>query len=309
MYIVLTNPKAGNGKALKVYDSIQKDPRFKRHKCRSFHTEYEGHAELLIQSIASIHYQVIKAVIVIGGDGTIHEVINGLSKHHEIPIALIPAGSGNDFSRGVGIQKQGLELFRHIMDHPDRVSIYPGLIIEHGGEGHTGKYFFNSTGAGLDGEVVHISNDPIFRAKLKKFRLDSLHYVVALVKVLKRYYPIAVEIEIDGKKVKYKRITLVTVTNHPFFGKGMKIAPNADIYSPSFSVIIIQPLAKWKILLLFLSVFLGKHTALKEVHEVTGRSITLKVKEQGVFQVDGQTLKYKECKIEKSQHPRTILIG
>src|SRR5690625_2788740 len=99
MYLFIVNPIAGNGRGIKIFLELKKLALFSELKTRVFVTEYKGHAKEIAQEISqSAITNTLEAVTVIGGDGTLHEVVNGLSK--DIPIAFIPAGSGNDFYRG-----------------------------------------------------------------------------------------------------------------------------------------------------------------------------------------------------------------
>ncbi|MFC7061475.1 diacylglycerol/lipid kinase family protein [Halobacillus seohaensis] len=309
MYIIIVNPEAGNGKALRLMQTIQKDPLFLEKNCRSFQTEYQGNAESLVQSIVTIHHDVVDAVIVIGGDGTLSEVFNGLHHFPTIPVGIIPAGSGNDFARGAGISSGGLEQFRKILNTPERFTFYPGVCYKYFGDQRSRRYFINSIGVGLDGKVAHFSNQQSFRKRLKKWHLHPFNYVIALLRVVYSFKPVSVDISIDGRKLKLKKASLFTIANHPYFGNGMKIAPKANLSKQTFSIISVKPLPKWKVIGLFVSVFFGKHTKLKGIHEFQGKSITLESSELLLMQADGQNLDCHKCTIEKSAKPRVILIG
>ena len=103
MYIFIVNPTAGNGKAEKIYRRLKETDIFKKMNIVSYHTDYKGHAEELIEQLYTFYdKRTIEAIVVIGGDGTMHEVINGL-KNWQVPISFIPGGSGNDFIRGISM--------------------------------------------------------------------------------------------------------------------------------------------------------------------------------------------------------------
>ena len=288
MYLLIVNPQAGNGRADRLFELIQKDPLFKEKNCRTFRTAYEGHAEKLAEQIAEIHHEHVKCIIVVGGDGTLHEVVNGLRHYPEIPVALIPTGSGNDFSRGIKSKMKGVSLFRKIVKNPKRLSVHVGNYVTNGRYKHGKRLFVNSIGFGLDGELVQLANKHQFRKWIKRLRLHSFIYPIALLPVLRTFEPINIEIEIDGDKEPTERATLVAVTNHAYYGGGMKIAPHADIKKKRFSVTIIDPLPKWKFLMFFVTVFLGKHTLLKEVRVKEAETFKITSKQAIPYQVDGQ---------------------
>ncbi|GGF05790.1 diacylglycerol kinase [Halobacillus andaensis] len=308
MYIVITNPKAGNGKAKRLLEAIQKDELFTLKNCRSFQTEFAGHGKTLIESVLRTHHTPVTGIIVIGGDGTLHEAVNGLINYPDLPIGFIPSGSGNDFARGLGLRLQGVELFRKLVTCPNASRIRIGQVTcIHHNQKTKDYYFLNSLGTGLDSEIAFLSNDSHFRKQVKKWRISRLQYVIALFKTMKKFKHVEAEVDINGRRVKYKSFVLTTIANHPFFGKGMKIAPKADVNSSSFSVILIEPLAKWRIVVLFLSVFMGVHTKLRKVHELSGSSINIKSTVPILLQLDGQSYRCEECHVKKTDHALVIL--
>ncbi|WP_101844780.1 diacylglycerol kinase family protein [Halobacillus sp. Marseille-P3879] len=307
MYIVITNPKAGDGSAFRLLELIQKEPLFRSNNCRSYQTEYNGHANTLVKSIVKTYYSAIKAVIIIGGDGTIHEVINGLAPWPELPVGIIPAGTGNDFARGLELKSQGITLFRKIMSQPNIVKFKIGQVDILAGQRSATLYFINSAGTGLDSQVAATANESVFRRKLQKSRLGRLQYLFAFLKGMKRFKYVQAEVDIEGRRVKSKTFTLAVIANHPFFGKGMKIAPKSHLTSPKFSIILIEPITRWKLIFLFATVFAGKHISLKKVHEVRGSSIKLKGTESLLLQLDGQIYRCDECRIKKTKESRLFL--
>lgn len=309
MHIVIINPKAGYGKANEIFRTIQKDPLFKKENCRSFFTRQEGHAEKIAAQIAEIHHEHIKAVIVIGGDGTLHEVLNGLSQHSKIPVAVIPAGSGNDFARGIHLKLRGLHLFRKILKNPDHQHIYCGYYFLNGRHKYGRRYFLNNIGFGLDGAVVAIANQFVFRKWLRRFYLQRLLYPISLIRVVSRYNPITIELAVDKGRLIEENVTMVTIANHAYYGGGMKITPKANIRSSNFQLITISPISKWKLIGFFLTVFIGKHTIFKEVRVREASHIYVKSKQAIPFQVDGQGSQCYECEVGVSTAPRIFCRG
>ena len=117
LLLFIINEKAGNGRGQKVWKQLKKELEGKNTHYRSFHTEYPMHAEEVARQLAYKYKNRIEAVIAVGGDGTIHEVVNGLVDHPTVKIGFIPAGSGNDFSRGFHVPASPLEAFSSIMEN------------------------------------------------------------------------------------------------------------------------------------------------------------------------------------------------
>jgi diacylglycerol kinase (ATP) len=306
MYILIVNPIAGNGRGMKVYENLKLDPLYKSMNCRTYFTEYEGHATTLTAQIAKMYTDKIKAVVVFGGDGSLHEVINGLSKYPSINIGFIPAGSGNDFARGCGLKGKGVELFRQILTNPHWLAYWFGKVTKEHNQKKKETLFANSVGFGFDALVAKKSNKAKYKKWLNKLGLGSVSYLVALFQVLISFKPKKVELILDGKKLDFERAWMVTITNHPYFGGGMKIVPHAQINKHYFYGLVIDGISKWKVLFLFFTVFLGKHTKLKEVHTFTANQIIVSVKGGIDYQIDGNTGHCYTCSINKANQENMV---
>ncbi|MBH0230197.1 diacylglycerol/lipid kinase family protein [Halobacillus yeomjeoni] len=309
MYIVIINPNAGSGKGKQLFEQLKEDELFKKKNCRTFLTEYDGHAERVAEQVAAIHHDVIKCVIVIGGDGTLYEVLNGLRKHSNITIGFIPVGTGNDFARGIGQSDKGVDLFRKLITSSDKKMIYTGKFSKRQSSHRRTRLFMNCIGFGLDGYVASYANRPSFRRWIKRFRVRPFTYPIALVVSLMNYKPIEMDMEIDGVKKSIKESMMVTISNSPYYGGGMNIAPGADITKPYFHVLIVGPISKWKLLFLFVTVFFGKHTIFKEVTQIKAKSVKISSPHPLVYQVDGHVGSCSECTIQTGEDQRAILIG
>ncbi|QTN00126.1 YegS/Rv2252/BmrU family lipid kinase [Sediminibacillus dalangtanensis] len=306
MYIFIVNTMAANGRGLKILKKLESDPLFQKSYCRSFRTEYRGHAEKLAQQVAEIHKEQVECVIVIGGDGTLHEVVNGLQHHSWIPVAFIPAGSGNDFARGVGMASDPLAIFRSIVSKRRYKSYWPGVYLT---DNRTKKYyrhFVNNLGFGLEAEVTAAAE----RIKSKKWfsllKLSRWSYLLGLLVVIKEFKPLRIILNLDGERRQLDNVWMITISNHPYFGGGMKINPTAKIQPGSFSVLTVENITRWKLLLLFMSVYWGKHMNLKEVSHFQVSSLTIDSETPIQFQTDGQVGTCKSCQVSKEADSRKI---
>ena len=90
------------------------------------------------------------------------------------------------------------------------------------------KYFVNSLGAGFDAEVVKLTNESKMKKYFNKIGLGSLAYVGSVIRLLFSYKLTNMIVELDERTYKFEKVWFVTVSNQPFYGGGMKIAPKAD---------------------------------------------------------------------------------
>src|SRR5699024_9082645 len=137
------NPTAGSGRATKIFSKIQASQLYKDIESRSFLTKDKGHAEKVVRYLVKEQSNNnISAIIVIGGDGTLHEVVNGIGKRH-IPVAVIPCGSGNDFARNFSIRKNPLTILKSIIKGSSETPYWLGNYTMSNGNR---RHFVNSIG-------------------------------------------------------------------------------------------------------------------------------------------------------------------
>lgn len=301
MYIFIVNPVAGNGRAKRIFSEITSSYLYHQIKSTYFFTKYEGHAEEIIKNIIEDHANVVEVIIVVGGDGTLHEVMNGLATE-QIPISFIPGGSGNDFARGCSIKEGPIDILQRII-HQNRSKPY--WLGTYKTDRATTRAFVNSIGFGFDAEIAKVVNESFYKNILNTLRLGKISYIIALIQVLFRFKPMTVEIELDGHHQIITDCWMMTVANHPYYGGGMKIIPQATIQPSKFPVLFIRSISKLKILSLFFTVFTGSHVKYNEVEifETAKIKITANSNDELTFQVDGETSSCKSCLISKQSKP------
>jgi YegS/Rv2252/BmrU family lipid kinase len=301
MYIFIVNTKAGNGRAKRIFSKLKNTARYQKMESTYYYTEYEGHAEEIVRSLEN--KKAIDAIIVVGGDGTLHEVINGVN-HHDMPIAFIPGGSGNDFARGIGLREKPLEILERVAEGRADIPYYLG---NYSLDDTKKRNFVNSMGFGFDALIAKKANYSFYKQILNFFNIGKLSYVLALIHILITFKPMEVELQDNGKVRKLKGCWMVTITNHPYYGGGMKINPTAKVQPNKFSVLLIHSISKWKVLALFITVFTGKHIHYREVEIFDTTSLKITSKQGMDYQVDGQTDTCYSCDITKERQGISIL--
>ncbi|MRH42807.1 YegS/Rv2252/BmrU family lipid kinase [Aquibacillus halophilus] len=305
MYIFIVNPIAGKGQGLKILNKLKKNILFKQIPSRCFITDYPGHAELLARQAVKMYPTQIKSLIVIGGDGTFYEVLNGTSSHRSVPLSFIPAGSGNDFARGYRIKGNPSKILKRIIEGNSTLC-WPGSFTINERQSQPPKLFANSIGFGFDAQIVKTANQSKYKGWLNKWNLGTLTYVIALIDVLRKFKPKTIELVIDGQKRKLENVWMVTISNHSYYGGGMKIIPNTKIQPRVFPMLIIKNISHWKVLALFVTVFWGGHIRFKEVSIEYISSLQISSDSLIDYQVDGQYGTCYSCKIMKQSTTREI---
>ncbi|MCX8002672.1 MAG: diacylglycerol kinase family lipid kinase [Anoxybacillus mongoliensis] len=266
----IVNPSAKNGKCKKIWFKIER--RLRRHRI-DYHvafTQEQGDGTKLAQQFAEQKHEPF-ILIAVGGDGTIHEVMNGVAKYDHVAVGYIPAGTGNDFARGIKFPITWRKALNQMLlsvegIHVDSYDIGAFKSTKQG-------VFVNSVGCGFDAHISRKANASKWKQILNRLYLGKFVYVFYLLKEMFLYKPTVIQLTVDQKQYTFSKAWLVTVANHPYYGGGMKIAPFAQSNDQRFDVVVVDDVSRLKLLSLFATVFWGGHIRMKEVHTFQGKHI------------------------------------
>ena len=246
------------------------------------YTEGVGHAIELAREAVNNGCRFLVAV---GGDGTVHEVANGilLSKElNEATIGIISTGTGSDFIRSAGIDRDYIKACSSLTGTRRRL-IDVGVVEYHkDGQGHR-RFFINSSGVGFDAAVAETSN------RLPKFLGGTIPYIIGLLKSLAGYKNKPVTISM-GDKIESKRILSVVVANGRYFGGGMRVAPLADIDDGLLDVITVGDMGKLELLKAFPTIYKGTHIHHPKVEMEKTTQVRIESTEKFLVHADGEFL-------------------
>jgi len=233
-------------------------------------------------------------ILLFGGDGTIHRNLSQLVKLG-VPVLIVPAGSGNDFARALGLRhvRDSLAAWRRFCARRDNVrTIDLGVITPLANAGgtpapHDSRHYFCSVaGVGLDGEVARHANG------LPRWLRGHGGYALALAPAIFRFAPLPVKIlapEADGWTTRSDQPTLLAAfANTSTYGGGMKIAPHAQIDDGQLDVCVIGGIDAFKLFCMFPTIYSGRHLGIREVKYF--RAARLRVKTESPLDVyaDGE---------------------
>jgi len=217
-------------------------------------TVYPGHAIDLAQQAGEQGYEM---VIAVGGDGTVHEVVNGLMKIPEDKrpvLGVVPAGSGNDFSHGIRASRIPTEALVHALEG-EASTIDLGLMTdEHGRK----EYFDNTLGIGFGANVTIRSH------KLPFLRGFPMYLTAVIQTIIFDHIPMRMQIETDGQKWQESVIYLV-LCNSPREGGGFFIAPEARIDDGLLNYAMIAHCSRPMMFRIVPEVMKGTHGRFKQV--------------------------------------------
>jgi len=212
-----------------------------------------------------------EGVIAVGGDGLLHIILQ-LVVPFQVPFALIPAGTGNDFVRTLGwdLNRIDEQLNRVITTKSSSIDL--GLV--------DGEWFGAILSTGFDSIVNE-------KANTMQWPKGPMKYNAAIAIELPRFKPRNYEITLDDRTISTQAM-LIAVANGRSYGGGMLVCPNANINDALFDVMVLHPVSKFEFLKVFPRVFAGTHISHPAVEIVRSRNVTIESK--AVAYADGERI-------------------
>jgi len=268
MWLLLINPKSGNGRGDKVGKLVKQELNALGIQYLDVSADSAQESQKNLKSKLKEN-QRFEGLFLIGGDGTVNLAVQELVGSG-LGIALIPAGTGNDFARTLNLKlKNPEQLISHYL------SSRPSLI-DVGKVGE--KYFVDVLSTGFDSMVNE-------RANAMKRIKGRAKYNISILLVLSTFKPKSYRFSIDGFSFESKAM-LIAVSNGICYGGGMKVTPDAKIDDGLFDILILSPVSKFEFLKVFPKVFSGKHTTHPAVKILRGRSV--EIDSDAVAYADGE---------------------
>jgi len=256
--LFIVNESAGNGKGKTVWHRLQQQLTIDYEVVM---TQYEGHG----QDIANLwaHQEGTKKLIVIvGGDGTVHEVVSGIVHNQSVVVGVVSAGSGNDFARYFPTFKNAKQIEAYVATDFHCASVDIGKL-QLGALQH--KVFVNNAGLGFDAYVTKYINKSRVKYYLNKIGLGKLSYAVAVIRGLFSFTCFDVTVQTSNQTLHFQNVWFVATSNQPFFGGGMKISPKSKAEDGKIECTIVHNISRIKLLFIFATVFFEKHTNFRAI--------------------------------------------
>ena len=283
-WFVIVNPVSGGGKGLVDFpkishllreNGIEHDPAF---------TEHRYHATELAVEAANRGY---RKIIVIGGDGTLNEVVNGLfiqkqCEPKDILVAVIAVGTGNDWVRTFGIPRNYSAVVRAIKEEHSFLQDV-GRVTYTESQFEQTRYMANVAGLGFDAYVIKIFN----HLKLKGYKGKWL-YIYSLLKGYFSAKPAGTTIEVDGKVIYNKLLFSLAVGICRYNGGGIQQLPLAVANDGLLDLTIIRPVHWWHVIFRAIRLFNGKIYSIGHVQHAQGKVVKITSAPHIPIETDGE---------------------
>jgi len=303
-WIVIVNPNAGSRKGKKDWDIISKLLLSYSIDFAAVFTERKRHAIEITGKIISEGY---RRIIVVGGDGTMNEVVNGifiqkLCPSRDITIAMITVGTGNDWGRMFGIPQDYEGAIKLIIDGRICLQDAGAVTYFHGTE--KGKrYFLNIAGLGFDALVVKRTN----RAK-DRGRSSKTIYYWTLLRSLFSYRHTATDVVIDGKRIENNTFS-ISLGIGRYSGGGMMQTPNALPDDGLFDITIIKNMRKGEMIRSLKMLYDGSILNHRKIEAYTGKNIKIDSDPLIHVEADGESLGHSPIEFDIIPESINVICG
>jgi len=280
---VIVNPAAGANRTHRRWPGIKHLIERTGLSFDSRFTEGRGHAIELARTAVNDGCRYLVAV---GGDGTIHEVANGLLQapvSERIALGIVSTGTGSDFSRSVGTSRDYGQACSALIS-TERRAIDVGLLEYHHEGRSFRRYFLNAAGIGFDAAVVEATE------RMPKYFGGTIPYLVGLARSMLSYRNKTVDFEIGGGAPERAKVLGMVMANGGYFGGGMFIAPEARLDDGLLDVVIVGDFGKLELAKVFPRVYKGTHLEYPKVRLERGSWIRVESPQRFLVHADGELL-------------------
>lgn len=272
----IVNRAANRGRAGSILPILEE-------KLRTSGTPHQIHLTEFVGDATNIAARIPEGacVVAVGGDGTINEIVNGIYGRN-CPLAIIPAGSGNDFAKMFRLEKNVSDMVNRLAEYETRLIDvgYVELQCKNGKE--TKRYFANAVGIGLDAMVSYINSK---FTVLKGFPA----YMAAALKAIATYRPPESVIRVGNKEWTGQKL-LIAVGNGTTVGGGFKLTPNATLDDGLLDVCWAKKMPMRRIARILPTVLKGDHLKFCEVSSMKTKSISVESEAGMPVHIDGEMM-------------------
>ncbi|MDR3708020.1 MAG: diacylglycerol kinase family lipid kinase [Capsulimonadaceae bacterium] len=275
---LIVNPAAGRGAALRAGKKAHAYLNAAGANAEIVYTAAKGDARVLANDAIERGSGIVAAV---GGDGTLHEVANALLAGcaSTVTLGLIPAGTGNDVARGLGLYGNIERACQNLLTGA-RTSIDVGRVRGDGVDGSC--CFLGAAGLGFVADAARTVNDGV------RLLSGRAAYLAGTILTLARMKPFEMGLKIDGQDLAISSGTLVSISNVETTGGGLKIAPGASPSDGLFDICFLGPVGRLEFLTQFPRVISGTHTGHPAVVMMRGQTVEVQTAKPKPLWIDGE---------------------
>ena len=280
----IVNPASSSGNAAHMWTLISK-------KLAKKNVSYNAHLTTGTFAATKFAREICQmdddpTIIVIGGDGTVNEVLTGIDDFDKVTFGYIPAGSSNDLARDLGLTTDPEAALSAILNPTEYINLDVGRIVA----GEDVRNFAVSAGIGYDASICHEALHSNIKSFLNKIHLGKLTYVIIALKQLAKAPRHACTICLDDNEpISFSNYLFTAVMIHRYEGGGFMFCPEAKYDDGILDVCAVHNIFKLKVLRMLPTAYNGEHTKFKGIDIYKCRKITITSEKPAPIHTDGES--------------------
>ncbi len=298
MYYILLNPVSQSGQSVKIWKSLERVFTENKIPYKLLVSKKPGglgeHVRNLTAKLPD-NTSLIN-VILLGGDGTLNEALQGVSDFSKINFGYIPTGSSNDFARDLKLPKNPRKILELILSNGAKNNV---RLLDLGELNYVNqcdtsqtadsRYFAVSAGIGFDAAVCEEAMNSPLKNVLNKLKLGKLTYLGVALKQLIQAKSVSCDLTIDNAgTIHLNRFLFIASMLHRYEGGGFKFCPDADASDGIIDLCAVGKISKPVILIALPTAFFGKHYMFPQIKPYTARKIEIKTSTPLWVHTDGE---------------------
>lgn len=313
-YIII-NPASRSGYGLTLWNRLS--PYFRKAgiSCTVLLSDASHSISALCRKVSSSGNEI--NLIILGGDGTLNEAVNGIVDFGKVNLGYIPIGSANDFGKAVGIADPRRAVRTMLKNKKPRMRDLGCVTAYAASDGSCGgsdpqtvcrnRYFNISCGIGFDADCCWLSDHTRIKKLLNRLHLGSLIYLVSAIRLIIALHLVRHVVTIDDSETALFGRSMFTVCmNTCYEGGGFAFCPDADPTDGTLSVCNASGIGRLGFFRLFPMAYSGSHIGCRGITSNTGRRITISSEQPQHFHTDGEVPDEKVTRLEISILPQKV---
>jgi diacylglycerol kinase (ATP) len=261
------------------------------------------------------------AVVIFGGDGTVHRNLSTLVEL-DVPVLIVPCGSGNDFARALKIRnvRDSVKAWRKFAAGESKARaidlgvitgckavtperpVLVGNAVPAPNQEQTPHYFCCVAGVGIDTEISRRAN------ALPRWLRSHGGYAISAPGQFLRFAPFPMKISTNGTAAALRPTMLASVANAPAYGGGMKIAPQAKLDDGKLDLCVVRAMDTFKLCCLFPTVYFGRHLGFREVEYAQTQSVKIETELPFDVYADGEYVCQTPAEFSVAQNALAVVV-
>ncbi len=292
-FFIIVNCHANHGKSQKIWEMVKNELHTKQIDYSFKLTHHPGDARQLSRTFTDqlpIREQTNYVIMVVGGDGTLNDALNGIKEANkaEIPLCFIPSGNNNSFARGIGLARNPLAALNQTLNASEPSFYDVGYYQEmtHNTQG----YFLNDFSMGQDAYLVSMLHNKKSSKLSEKLHFSFFSYIFALFKAYMDQEAFPVTLRIGEKYEFLQHSYIVNISNQPFFSGELLFSPVANVTDHQLDLIVVDNMNFIKFFLLGILVYFRKQLKFPGIHHYKNKVLHVIVNSLEFGQIDGEQL-------------------